>query len=467
MTLTARAAGWPRPSVPGEVPLALGLGCFLAIAILLFPLDVAVAIGVFGWFTVLALIDTRVTILALVVARSSIDLSANLDLSAGGAFGGLNLAALLSALLIVVGLLHFAANRVNVSRTPLFKPFVLLLVVYSVGVVYAPDQAAAFQDWLRAFSVFILYLLVFDMLQDENRVQALMKAILLSAVFPTLLALFQIMTGGMEQDPDGFSRVASTFVHPSPFAIYLVTLLPFALMAFLHMGASVSKPALGLLIVGMFVSVLATLTRVSWLGLLVALAIMAAVQYRKALPLVPALVLIVWIFVPGVQDRFSDLTAPTGSLIWRTTAWSQAISIQSSWQLLTGAGLGSVGFHLGNEAHNDYLKVWVEAGLLGFIAFAWLYLGLLKLAIDACRRPTSQLYRALGLAFVAMLAARFVMFGSDNLIGHPVLEWYFWPLAALIASLATRLSPEEEEVEVPSSASLMAPASLMAEGGLS
>jgi putative inorganic carbon (HCO3(-)) transporter len=467
VSLTARAASWPRASTHGELPLALGLGCLLALAILLFPPDAAVAISVLGWFIVLALIDTRVTVLALVVARSSVDLSATLDLIPAGGFGGLNLAALLSALLIVVGTLHFAVNRVNVSKTPLFRPFVLLLAVYSVGVVYAPDLGEAFQNWLRAFSVFILYLLVFDMLQDENRTQALMKAILLSAVFPTLLALFQIATGGMEQDPDGFSRVASTFVHPSPFAIYLVTLIPFALMAFLHMGASVSKPALGLLIVGMFVAVLATLTRVAWLGLLVALAIMLAVQYRKALPLVPALALIIWIFVPGVQERFADLTAPTGSLIWRTTAWSQALSIQSSWQLLTGAGLGSVNFHLGNEAHNDYLKVWVEAGVLGFIAFAWLYLGLLKLAFDAFRRSTSQLYRALSLAFIAMLAARFVMFGSDNLIGHPVLEWYFWSLAALVAALAARLTTEEEEEDVPRSSSLMAPVPLMAEGDFS
>lgn len=458
MTLTARSAGWPRPSAIGEVPLALGLGCVVALAIVLFPPDVAIAVGVLGWFTVLALIDTRVTILALVVARSSIDLAAGLDLGAGGAFGNLNLAALLSALLIVVGLLHFAVNRVSVSKTPLFRPFVLLLAVYSVGAVYAPDQAVAFQNWLRAFSVFVLYLLVFDMLQDENRAQALMKAVLLSAVFPTLFALFQIMTGGMEQDPDGYSRVAATFVHPSPFAIYLVTLLPFALMAFLHMGATVSKPALGLLIVGMLVAVLATLTRVAWLGLLVALALMLAVQYRKALPIVPVLALVVWMFVPGIQERLSDLTSPTGSLVWRTTFWDQALSIQAPWQLLTGAGLGAVEFHLGNEAHNDYLKVWVEAGLLGFIAFAWLYVGLLKMAFDSFRRSASQLYRALSLAFIAVLAARFVMFGSDNLIGHPVLEWYFWPLAALIAALGTRLGSEEEDVSSPSP--------LIAEGGL-
>jgi len=452
MTLLARAATQPRPNVRREAPLALGLGCVLALAFLLFPLDVAVAVGLVGWFAVLAMVDVRATVLALIVARSSVDVAAELDLALGGPLADLNVAAILSAMLVVLGVVHIAVNRVDVSKIPLVRPVGALLAVFSVGVLYAPDAGVAFQGWLRTVSAFVLYLLVVDMLRDRKRTASVVGAILVSAVVPVLVGLYQIVVGGANQDTEGFSRITATFVHPSPYAIYLVTLLPLAIVAFLHARSDLSRLGLGLLMMAMMVCLVATFTRGAWIGFLVALLVMAAVKYRGALLLVPALVLLILIAVPPVQERFAELGGPYSSWDWRTNQWADALSIQSVWQRMTGAGLGAVEYHLASEAHNDYLKVWVEAGVLGSLAFFWLYASLLRTAIAGYRGLRSDYQRSLALAFIAVLAGRAVMLLSDNLIGHPVLEWYFWSLAAVVVALVT--SPSAAGEMSPRSASL-------------
>ncbi len=439
--------------------MALGLGSILAVAILLFPLDIAVAMGLVGWFAVLALLDVRVTVLALILARSTLDIAAGLSLVPAGPMSDFNLAAVLSSMLIVLGLVHFAVNRVDVSKIPLFWPFSALLTAFAVGILYAPDLGAALQDWLRAFSVFVLYLLVVDMLRDEKQAASVVKAILFSAVVPAVVGLHQIVTGGGDQYTEGFNRIFATFTHPSPYAFYLVTLLPIAGVVFLHTSSRLGRLGLGLLLPAMMVSVLATFTRMAWLGLIITLLIMVVVKSRRALLALLALLLLIWIAVPPVGERIGELNEPNSSLNARVQRWEEAWTIPSHWQWLTGAGLGAVEYHVGEVAHNDYLKVWVETGVLGSVAFLWLYGSLFRTAIAGYRRLSSDYQRSLVLAFIAILAARAVMAFTDNLIVHPVLEWYLWSLAALAVVLSTPRTPTQEKP--PRSPT----AALLSEGG--
>jgi putative inorganic carbon (HCO3(-)) transporter len=438
MTTTAGPIASAVTSPRQSLALAVGLGSVLAMAILLLPPGAAGVVALVGWFAVVALVDIRATVLCLIVARSSLDVAADINLVSAGPLGDLNVAAVLTGVLVATGLAYIAVNRVNVSKTPLVWPFSALLAVFLVGILYAPDPGGALEDWFRSVGVFMLYILLVDMLRDEKRIAHLVTALLLSAVVPVVVGAYQIATGAGDQYTDGFTRVEATFTHPTPYAIFLVTLLPVVIVAFVRARSDMAKLALSVLAVAMIVCVIATFTRGAWVGLLVVLLVMGAVKYRFALLVVPAAALLIWIAVPSVQQRLANVDANDSSIAWRFQQWQDALAIQSSWQHLTGAGLEAVGSRLGNSTHNDYVRIWVEAGVLGSVAFLWLYGSLVKMTIAAYRAATSDYHRNLILAFAAILAARLVMFAWDNLLVHPVLEWYFWSLAALTVALGAQ-----------------------------
>jgi O-antigen ligase len=355
-----------------------------------------------------------------------------------GPLGDLNVAAILTGMLVVMGLAYIAVNRVNVSKIPLVWPFSTLLAVFSVGILYAPDPGAALQDWFRAVGFFMLYLLLVDLLRDEKRTADVVAAVLFSAVVPVVFGVYQIATGAGDQFTEGFTRIAGTFTHPTPYAIYLATVLPIVVVAFVHARSDLAKLALGALAAAMVVCVIATFTRGAWVGLLVSLFVMGAVKYRVALLVLPAVALLIWIAVPGVQERLTGMGGDDSSIGWRTEQWEGALAIQSSWQRLTGAGLEAVDSRLGNSTHSDYVRIWVEAGVLGSVAFLWLYGSLARRTIAGYRALSSEYHRSIVLAFGAILVARLVMFAWDNLLVHPVLEWYFWSMAALTVALGAR-----------------------------
>jgi O-antigen ligase len=82
--------------------------------------------------------------------------------------------------------------------------------------------------------------------------------------------------------------------------------------------------------------------------------------------------------------------------------------------------------------HNDYLKVAIELGLLGVLAYgAWL-LSLMRHAWRAhrCAQNTDIGWRALGLLAVVIAGAAVSV--VSNYLGNTAVQWYLWTLVALV-----------------------------------
>lgn len=209
-------------------------------------------------------------------------------------------------------------------------------------------------------------------------------------------------------------RAVSTFGNPNFLSSYLVTLLPLAALYYLKAVDVGRRLAYGVLVLMMWASLLASLTRSSWVGGLFGLAVLSCFRpareaarsngrWHLALAGLGLLLAVAWPASPGggsdmsVRTRLSEIlliaaspdpAVPYSPWYQRLLIWSAAAMMGRENPLLgygwglfelfypffQGALLTSFGLFRtlrthANNAHNEILEVWSQAGILGLGAF--------------------------------------------------------------------------------------------------
>jgi O-antigen ligase len=148
--------------------------------------------------------------------------------------------------------------------------------------------------------------------------------------------------------------------------------------------------------------------------------------------------------VPAIRDRISELASGNeysgwvtqlNSYAWRELLWEKALSY--IWQNpIFGYGLESFHFYSpfffplepeGTHAHNVYIQVLFESGLIGLIAFIWLFWRLFSWLLRYSRVDTRSVMMAAALIGVYIVACY-----SDNLLEYLSVNWCFWFTSAAI-----------------------------------
>ena len=449
MTVETAASAPQRPLRPSfgwlrrrsDIGLALALGSLMAFLIATLPLEAAVASSVIGAFVLLALVDTRVAVLALLLVRATLDVTATVPLLSSAGSSSVNANALTSLLVIALGSAHIALNRVNLRKVPLFMPFAAFVVITFLAIGWAPDKNLAAQDWLRGLSSLVLFVLVVDLMRTTADRRWVVRVILLSSVAPLLVGIYQLVTDNGNHDTPGFNRIYGTLAHPSPYAFYVLQLLPLAVVFLLHTRNRIGRLGLMAMLPIMLFTIYATQTRGAWIGVLVMVMVVMWLRARWTLIFVPLILGAAFFALPSVRQRVSGInsgecvseTDCKSSVLWRQKQWEAALRSASPVKIATiGAGLRDVDVTLGQFTHNEYVRLLVETGVLGLIATVVLYKQLLDITIAGYRNEKRPYERDLMLAFLLVLVSRLVIAASDNILVLVVLEWYFWAFAAIV-----------------------------------
>ncbi len=384
-------------------------GLFLVVVLLALFLGKPLYFLLFLFF-VRALLDNYLFAIRFIIA--------GIDIGLGGIF---------SLFLIVGTVLYVLTHSQNLGR---LKHGVVMLsflfCLMSVGsAMMTVDVTGTIKELIPRFSIFSVLIVVLLTIQDERQARLVLKTIVLSAVVPVLVGFVKYLA-----EP---GRFQGTFSHPNVTAFYLLIILG-CLAAQVHREEDKKLSFLDFSYFALLLTAfLLTLTRSAWASFCLMGGIYALFFKRKWIA--PAFILLLVLgSIPVVQERVTEIfTIRQGVLTvsqdtsfgWRLKTWAPLWSAAIQKPIL-GYGINATArLGLGYEAHNDFLRFFVESGIIGLIIYfgfyAYTFIHLLK---NYKFYNKGSVLGKTALFLMCFIPAFILMSISENLARYTTIHWY-------------------------------------------
>jgi putative inorganic carbon (HCO3(-)) transporter len=337
-----------------------------------------------------------------------------------------------------------------------------VVIAITSAVFLNPLTLDAQRELMRLASYVCFYYVITDWCQTETNTQTLLKVLTASTIVVAFFGLWQALTGGytalydvlypvqdeIAQIPAWEGRITSFLEHYNGLAGYLNLVLPFCL-AFASGGTdpvlrTLSRWCLPL-------AAIALLVTQSRGGLLAFVAILLvhvflSARDRKTRARQVALVLIICLVAVAVAGFFfqrlteiDDFTA-----VSRLAIWGGAFTVfaRSPW---LGIGFGNLRALMGGllnlpegwtgDAHNLYLELLAETGVIGLVLFSILIVFALRAALKQMRRAQNDFSKMIAVAVFAAICGVLVH-GTVDYLFHttPQVTALFFLVLGLLAA---------------------------------
>lgn len=409
------------------------------------------ALGIAGTLGVLLVVlclglGMRNFLLFVILIRINLDAFHNQLSMSLASYETTSLPGVLGIFVLCVGGLYLLVRKVNFWSYPLVKPFAFFLSGCLLSLPFSRNLTQSLTEIAELLSFVVLFVLIVDSLRAEKDIRRMVKFLVLSSLVPLSVGLVQVCSNF---DLSVFSlepsfRVSATLTHPNAYAFYLVMIIVLSVSLFIQTKSGTHRSLLFFLIALLLVSLVFTYTRSAWIGLALAVLGVAILKNRKLLIVAPLTFYGLMLAFPFISLRFDALFNPElfryTSLAWRIELWSASIPYFLSHPVF-GNGFGTfqlIGFQIDDwsaAAHNDYLRLLVETGIIGLSGFLILLVSLARLGIKTRRKDTDRYFGYITTGFVCFLSAYVLMSFTDNLFNHGGVQWYFWAYAGVIASI--------------------------------
>lgn len=369
--------------------------------------------------------------------------------------GGLPTTFLELSILVVAAITGLKARATkSLRRDPLRWPALALVAAGTLALAWSPDARAAAGLW-RAYLVepALLYAVARFALREERDYRRVVGALLASAIAVALLAVWQQATGiGIAEPhwvPLTVRRVTAHYTSPNAVGLYLGPIVALAA------GLLVSGPRRGPTIAGTsavltigLAAIAFTKSAGTWLGLLAAALTISWFTFGRVRTAgLAALVIAAAMLIPSARQRLAtELTDPAAAN--RRALWRGSIAYLTATpkNFLLGAGIHGFGtvqdrFRDPRKMepllypHTIALNFWMEYGLAGLLAAAWL-------GMTAVRAASRQLQNSLNGRRLGALAALATIAGH-GLVDNPYFKNDLAALTWLLLALAVASTPEK------------------------
>ncbi len=345
-----------------------------------------------------------------------------------------------------------------------------LAIAIASAVFLNPLTLDAQRELMRMASYVCFYYVIADWCGNEDNTRTLLKVLMASTIFVAIFGLWQALTSGytplydvlypvqdeIAQIPAWEGRITSFLEHYNGLAGYMNLVLPFCLV----LASGGTDPILRTLsrwcLAFAGVALLLTQSRG---GLLAFVAILLVYTYfstrdRKAIMRRVAFVVIVCLLAATAAGFFfqrlgeiDDFTA-----VSRLAIWGGAFTVFAGSPLF-GAGFGNLRGLMGGllnlpdgwtgDAHNLYLELLAETGLIGFAAFGILMFLALRNALKQLRKMETHFNKMIGLAIFAAICGVLVH-GTVDYLFHttPQVTALFFLFLGLLAAQASSYETE-------------------------
>lgn len=242
----------------------------------------------------------------------------------------------------------------------------------------------------RHFILLALFLLSYNIIEKFEDALKIIRVLVMSSVIPVMYGIYQAITGTGVQEYKSFqvmagvARVNSFYNLSNGFAYFLGVIIFLIILCFFHLKRKNEMIYYSLLLAGSLVCLAYTHVRTIWISFFLSISLLSIYdkKIRKYFILITiiALPLTYHLMMQRFTDVFVRPEYGTSSLEFRTGLGRELLSNAFPKHFLIGFGSGldkevaTAYTNYVNMPHNDYLRVLIENGILGLIAYL-LFLG--------------------------------------------------------------------------------------------
>ena len=389
---------------------------------------------------VIAFMYNKLGLFLLIILRPVLDYFSGKDMINIGRFS-LNLASIFGILVILFCLFVIIKNHKKLKSIALTTNWTFFIIISFFSIFISTNPATSIIEFTRLISIVLIYFTSFLLIKTNKDLSKLIKVIIASAIVPSFFAFYQfIFNKGLTIVEEGiFNRIFGTFSHPNLLAFYI--LIPLSLCFIIFLVSNKRKVQIityGFLSVFFILTLIFTYTRGAWIGFIIIAFIIGIVKFRGFLVIIVFTLIISYIGIDGIQSRAQETidVSPYGSIQWRLNLWDDSLRYIKEKPIL-GHGVGTAnetiyrnrGPKFGStHPHNDYLKISLEMGILGLIAYLLLIINLLLKLFHIYKKEKKPNLRALTLVVLVLSISIFATSFGDNMIRNTALQWSFWAL---------------------------------------
>jgi|GEM_PF-653286 len=392
-----------------------------------------------------------------------------LFLPASIAFSQISLGFIITAYLLET----VATRRFRFMKSPMDLPILAFVLATLISVIFAVNIYPSLKS-LKTFFPMTVFYLVFYNLGDIKTLKKLMTLLLMVTTFVALYGIAQHFWGvewfrlsgtrgylqTLDRTPNSPIRVPGTFSIYMTFAGQLIMLLSLVWAFILFDRSSRNKIFLMISAVTLFLALIWTYTRSAWLGFGLALLVLGYWKSRRLLLGLTAGTLACFVLIslvqPSVLKRAESIFSFEQNMD-RIYIWKSSLDMVKDYPI-TGIGQGNYN-KLSREvykkrypfkqppshahAHNNLIMIAVDRGILGLLAFIWLWIVIFKETWGTLRQlPPDRYYlRALTLGGLASFIAFFIQGFFENNFGDSEVAMLLWFLVAVVMVVKVKLLP--------------------------
>jgi len=404
----------------------------------------------------------KATLIILLFSRALLDPFMNTTkvaiLGEGFGIGGaLNLIVIIFTVVSVL-----KDNRESIKNYPV-RWWIIFLILCFLAIIYSPVHEKALKLFINLTSYFCMLVLGLHCVKTKIDKKFWIKIIIYSSLLPVLFANLDLLKGGRFYEDAG-NRISGTFTHPNILAFYLVLITAIVFLVLKGEAFNLSRGKVNILrlyILNLLVLLFATKTRGAWISCWSLIFIFGLLKDKKYL-LLAVILPPLFMVNPLVSERIRDILTNNSysrggrlnSLAWRMRLWQSSISSIKE-RLFFGHGLAS--FELLSErffvanmdrslsrgvpAHNVYLSLLFEVGVIGLLSYIFIFFTILKKIFLRMKTVLNKTPFEYAIVFSYILSYLISSF-SDNMLYYLAFNWYSWFFIGIILK-ATILGEEK------------------------
>lgn len=350
-----------------------------------------------------------------------------------------------SIMAIVFYLLKKIINSDGLPETPLNIGIFTYLTVCILSIFASSNLAISSRTFLaKTLQDIVFFFAVFETLNEKNKLRNALNVLFLSALVLGIDGIYQYFTRQdfLRHRPVIFiERIYASFATPNAFGCYLAMVIPFLISRFFSkFRFKVSRLIYFSLFTLLFTCLLLTVSRGAWLAFIGSTLFLSIWIHALGLSLLILGIIMIAIQPlchPFIQERlakffvFSDTSSIDRKFIWQA-GWKMFIS--NPW---IGVGLGTFMFNFKKYiaedyqysaayAHNCYLQMASEMGLIGLLAFLFILGVFFYHGIKILNSGERSFYWYTLLASLAAIIGYCVQMGVDTTLYSLDLGMLFW-----------------------------------------